>query len=57
MPSAKKTGIKFKDFDKLTGKLRHASIGIPAGKVLFSPLKNDTYKTNACSFPTATRRD
>ena len=32
-----KSGIKFKDFEKLTGKLRHASIGIPAGKDLFSP--------------------
>ena len=32
-----KSGIKFKDFEKLTGKLRHASIGIPSGKGLFSP--------------------
>ena len=34
-----KAGIKFNDFENLTGKLRHASIGIPAGKGLFSPFK------------------
>ena len=32
-----KVGIKFKYIDNLTGKLRHASIGILAGKGLFSP--------------------
>ena len=32
-----KVGIKFKYINNLTGKLRHASIGILAGKGLFSP--------------------
>ena len=32
-----KSGIKFKDFENLKGKLCHAYIGIPAGKGLFSP--------------------
>ena len=31
-------GIQFKKLEKLVGKLRHASIGIPAGKYLFGPI-------------------
>ena len=34
----KKQGLRFKKFEKLVGKLRHASIGIPAGKYLFGPI-------------------
>ena len=34
----KKRGLRFKSFEKLVGKLRHASIGIPAGKYLFGPI-------------------
>ena len=34
----KKRGLRFKNFEKLVGKLRHASIGIPAGKYLFGPI-------------------
>ena len=30
--------ILFKDFEKIVGKLRHASIGIPAGRGLFQAL-------------------
>ena len=30
------TGVKFQDFQKLTGKLHHASIGIPTGKSLMT---------------------
>ncbi len=31
-------GVPFKRLQKLVGKLRHASIGIPAGKYLFGPI-------------------
>ncbi len=31
-------GVLFKRIQKLIGKLRHASIGIPAGRYLFSPI-------------------
>ena len=31
-------GVPFKRLEKLVGKLRHASIGIPAGKYLFGPI-------------------
>ena len=31
-------GVPFKRFEKLVGKLRHATIGIPAGKALFGPI-------------------
>ena len=34
----KKRGLLFKKFEKLTRKLRHASIGIPLGKYLFGPI-------------------
>ena len=34
----KKRGLRFKKFEKLMGKLRHALIGIPAGKCLFGPI-------------------
>ena len=34
----KKQGLRFKKFEKLVGKLRHASIGIPAGKYLFGSI-------------------
>ena len=34
----KKRGLPFKKFEKLVGKLRHASVGIPAGKYLFGPI-------------------
>ena len=34
----KKQGSRFKKFEKLVGELRHASIGIPAGKYLFGPI-------------------
>ena len=33
-----KSGVGFNRFQKLVGKLRHASIGIPAGKYLFGPI-------------------
>ncbi len=33
-----KRGVPFKRLEKLVGKLRHASIGIPAGKYLFGPI-------------------
>lgn len=33
-----KKGVPFKIFETLVGKLRHASIGIPAGKYLFGPI-------------------
>ena len=33
----KKQGLRFKKSEKLVGKLRHASTGIPAGKYLFGP--------------------
>ena len=33
-----KRGVPFKRVEKLVGKLRHASIGIPAGKALFGPI-------------------
>ena len=31
-------GVPFKQLEKLIGKLRHAAIGIPAGKSLFGPI-------------------
>ena len=34
----RKRGIPLNRFQKLVGKLRHASIGIPAGKYLFGPI-------------------
>ena len=33
-----KTGVPYNRVEKLIGKLRHASIGIPAGKALFGPI-------------------
>ena len=33
-----KNGVPFKRMEKLIGKLRHASVGIPAGKELFGPI-------------------
>lgn len=33
-----KSGVPFKRVEKLVGKLRHAAIGIPAGKALFGPI-------------------
>ena len=33
-----KNGVPFKRVEKLTGKLRHAAIGIPGGKGLFGPI-------------------
>ncbi|KAL7526943.1 hypothetical protein ACHAWF_001977 [Thalassiosira exigua] len=33
-----KWGVPFKRLQKLVGKLRHASIGVPAGKYLFGPI-------------------
>jgi hypothetical protein len=33
-----KSGVPFKRMEKLVGKLRHAAIGIPAGKSLFWPI-------------------
>ena len=33
-----KNGVPFKRVEKLVGKLRHAAIGIPAGKALFGPI-------------------
>ena len=33
-----KSGVQFKQMEKLVGKLRHAAIGIPAGKSLFGPI-------------------
>jgi hypothetical protein len=33
-----KRGVPFKRMEKLVGKLRHAAIGIPAGKALFGPV-------------------
>jgi hypothetical protein len=35
-------GVPFKRFERLVGKLRHASIGIPAGKYLFGPINQLT---------------
>ena len=34
----RKQGLRFKKFEKLVGKLRQASIGIPAGEYLFGPI-------------------
>ncbi|KAL7525321.1 hypothetical protein ACHAXR_003320 [Thalassiosira sp. AJA248-18] len=33
-----KSGVPFKKFEKIVGKLRHAAIGVPAGKGLFGPI-------------------
>ena len=33
-----KNGVPFKRVEKLVGKLRHADMGIPAGKALFGPI-------------------
>ena len=33
-----KSGVPFKRMEKLVGKLRHAAIGVPAGKGLFGPI-------------------
>merc|ERR1712127_775995 len=33
-----RNGVPFKRLQKLVGKLRHASIGIPMGKYLFGPI-------------------
>ena len=33
-----KSGIPFKRFQKVVGKLRHTAIGIPQGKGLFGPI-------------------
>ena len=33
----RRNGIPFKRFEKLLGRLRHAAIGIPAGRNLFGP--------------------
>ena len=30
-------GVRFNKSEKMTGRLRHASVGIPAGKGLFTP--------------------
>ena len=49
-----KNGVPFKRVEKLVGKLRHAAIGIPAGKALFGPinqlmaLKPQTLTWNRC---------
>ena len=32
------SGVPFKRVEKLVGKLRHATIGIPDGKLLFGPI-------------------
>ena len=36
--AVRQKGIKFKDYEKLLGKLRHATIGVPGSKGLFTPL-------------------
>ena len=36
----RKKAVKLNDFQKLVGKLRHASLGIPAGKGLFTPINH-----------------
>ena len=33
-----RNGVPFKRVEKLVGKLKHAAIGIPAGKALFGPI-------------------
>ena len=33
-----RSGVPFKIFQKVVGKLRHAAIGIPQGKGLFGPV-------------------
>ena len=33
-----KTGVRFKDLERLVGKLRHAAIGIPEGRSLMGPI-------------------
>ena len=33
-----RSGVPFNRFEKIVGKLRHAAIGVPAGKYLFGPI-------------------
>ena len=39
-----KAGTPFNEFRKLMGKLQHASIGVPAGKGLMTPLNHQLAK-------------